>query len=195
MRAALFGGAFDPVHVGHVFIGREALRLLAPCRLVLIPTGSPNPAFGKHLCASDDDRVAMLKLAFSDVPGATVCDVELRREPALSYFADTFEVLQPSLGPEKPVLLIGEDQLDSFEQWHRYQDILARVELRFVPRAGRHRTPRSQVQAAPLFEVNPYDSLSSTLVRDRCSKGLPIDGLVPPPVARYISEHHLYQET
>jgi nicotinate-nucleotide adenylyltransferase len=195
MRAALFGGAFDPVHVGHVFIGREALRLLAPCRLVLIPTGSPNPAFGKHLSASDDDRVAMLELAFNDVPGATICDLELRRKPALSYFADTLEALQPSLGPEKPFLLIGEDQLDSFSQWHRYQDILAHVDLRFVPRAGRRRTPAGQVQATPLFEINPFDSLSSTLVRDRCSKGLPIDGLVPAPVARYVSEHHLYRET
>ena len=195
MTTVLFGGAFDPVHVGHVFIGREALRLLAPCQLILIPTGNPNPDFDKHLSASDDDRVAMLQLAFANVPGVTINDLELRRKPSLSYFADTLETLLPSLGTEKPFLLIGEDQLVSFRRWHRYRDILTHVELRFVPRADGHRSEDPQIQAAPLFDINPFDSLSSTFVRDRCRAGLPIDGLVPEPVARYITDHNLYANT
>lgn len=195
MTTVLFGGAFDPVHVGHVFIGREALRLLAPCQLVLIPTGSPNPVFDKHLSASDDDRVAMLQLAFANVRGATINDLELRRRPSLSYFADTLESLLPSLGTEKPFLLIGEDQLVSFRRWHRYRDILEHVELRFVPRADRRHPETPHVQALPLFDVNPFDSLSSTLVRDRCRAGLPVDGLVPEAVAQYIADHNLYRNT
>jgi nicotinate-nucleotide adenylyltransferase len=193
MKTVLYGGAFDPVHVGHVFIGREALRLLAPCQLVLIPTGCPNPAFEKRLSAPDDDRVAMLRLAFAGVPGVTINDLELRREPRLSYFVDTLEALLPSLGSEKPVLLIGEDQLMSFPRWHRYEDILAHVELRFVPRAGRHCSESVQIQAVPLFEVNPFDSLSSTLVRERLRADLPIEGLVPEVVAEYIVRHGLYR--
>jgi nicotinate-nucleotide adenylyltransferase len=192
MKTVLYGGAFDPVHCGHVFVGREALRLMAPSILVLIPTGRPNPDFGKRLCGSDADRLAMLRLAFDGVPDVIISDLELAREPRPSYFVDTLEDLRPSLGVEKPALILGEDQLFSFHQWHRYQDILDQVELWFVPRAGRHRPTLPQVTARALFEINPFDSLSSTLIRDRLGRGLSVEGLVPPPVAEYIAKNGLY---
>lgn len=195
MRAVLYGGAFDPVHVGHVFICREALRLLAPCRLIIIPTGRPNPSFDKHLSAPGPDRLAMLQLAFAGMAGAVIDDLELRCDPHPSYFVDTLETLLPTLGPDRPVLLVGEDQLVSFPRWHHYQDILAHVDLRFVPRAGRHCSEALQIQAISLFDVNPFDSLSSTLVRERLRADLPVDGLVPPGVAEYISGHGLYRGT
>jgi nicotinate-nucleotide adenylyltransferase len=194
MKTVLYGGAFDPVHAGHVFIGHEALRLMAPSTLILIPTGLPNPDFDKCLSASDADRVAMLQLAFAGVPDVEISDVELRREPRPSYFVDTFEGLRPGLGAGKPVLLLGEDQLLSFPQWHRYQDILDQVELWFVPRAGRHRSGSLDVPATALFDINPFDSLSSTLIRNRLQQGLSIDGLVPASVAAYIAEHGLYRD-
>jgi nicotinate-nucleotide adenylyltransferase len=192
MKTVLYGGAFDPVHSGHVFVGHEALRLMAPSILVLIPTGRPNPDFDKCLSGSDADRMAMLRLAFDGVPDVIISDVELGREPRPSYFVDTLEDLRPSLGLEKPALLLGEDQLFSFPQWHRYQDILDQVELWFVPRAGRHGPARPQVAARPLFDINPFDSLSSTLIRDRLGRGLSVEGLVPPSVAEYIAKHGLY---
>lgn len=192
MKTVLYGGAFDPVHSGHVFVGHEALRLMAPSILVLIPTGRPNPDFGKCLSGSDADRMAMLRLAFDGVPDVIISDVELGREPRPSYFVDTLEDLRPSLGLEKPALLLGEDQLLSFPQWHRYEDILDQVELWFVPRAGRHGRSRPQVAARALFDINPFDSLSSTLIRDRLGRGLSVEGLVPPSVAEYIAKHGLY---
>ncbi|MFZ2413126.1 MAG: nicotinate (nicotinamide) nucleotide adenylyltransferase [Candidatus Cryosericum sp.] len=192
MKTVLYGGAFDPVHSGHVFVGHEALRLMAPSILVLIPTGRPNPDFGKCLSGSDTDRMAMLRLAFDGVPDVIISDVELGREPRPSYFVDTLEDLRPSLGLEKPALLLGEDQLFSFPQWHRYEDILDQVELWFVPRAGRHGPSRPQVAARALFDINPFDSLSSTLIRDRLGRGLSVEGLVPPSVAEYIAKHGLY---
>jgi nicotinate-nucleotide adenylyltransferase len=192
MKTVLYGGAFDPVHSGHVFVGHEALRLMAPSILVLIPTGRPNPDFGKCLSGSDADRMAMLRLAFDGVPDVIISDVELGRESRPSYFVDTLEDLRPSLGLEKPALLVGEDQLFSFPQWHRYQDILDQVELWFVPRAGRHSPARPQVTARALFDINPFDSLSSTLIRDRLGRGLSVEGLVPPSVAAYIAKHGLY---
>src|SRR5450756_2762587 len=103
MKTVLYGGAFDPVHAGHVFVGHEALRLMASSTLILIPTGLPNPDFDKCLSASDGDRVAMLQLAFAGVPNVEISDVELRREPRPSYFVDTLERLRPGLGVDKPV--------------------------------------------------------------------------------------------
>jgi len=193
MKTVLYGGAFDPVHAGHVFVGHEALRLMAFSTLILIPTGLPNPDFDKCLSASDADRVAMLQLAFAGVPGVEISDVELRREPRPSYFVDTLEGLRPGPGAGKPVLLLGEDQLMSFPQWHRYQDILDQVELWFVPRAGRHCSDTPEVPARALFAINPFDSLSSTLIRNRLQQGLSVDGLVPASVAAYIAEHGLYR--
>jgi len=193
MKTILYGGAFDPVHAGHVFVGHEALRLMAPSILILIPTGVPNPDFDKRLSASDADRAAMLQLAFAGVPDVAISNFELNREARPSYFVDTLEGLRLSLGVDKPALLLGEDQLFSFPQWHRYQDILDQVELWFVPRAGRHRSGSSEVPARALFDINPFDSLSSTLIRDRLRKGLSVEGLVPPSVAAYIAEHGLYR--
>src|SRR5665811_2612835 len=77
MKTVLYGGAFDPVHAGHIFVGHEALRLMAPSILILIPTGLPNPDFDKRLFTSDADRVAMLRLAFAGVPDVTISDFEL----------------------------------------------------------------------------------------------------------------------
>lgn len=194
MKIVLYGGAFDPVHAGHVFIGHEALRLLSPATLVLIPTGVPNPDFDKDLSAPDADRVAMLRLAFGNRPDVLISDVELRHEPHPSYFVDTLALLAPKLGEEKPVLLLGEDQLVSFPRWHRYQDILVRVELWFVPRAGLDPAMHSDIPARRLLDVNPFDSLSSSIVRARVRQRLPIEGLVPPEVASYIAGHRLYRQ-
>jgi nicotinate-nucleotide adenylyltransferase len=127
------------------------------------------------------------------VPDVSVSDFELSREPRPSYFVDTLEGLRPLLGVDKPALLVGEDQLYSFPQWHRYQDILDQVELWFDPRAGRHRSGSPEVPARALFDINPFDSLSSTLIRDRLRQGLPVESLVPPSVAAYIGEHGLYR--
>lgn len=193
MKTVLYGGAFDPVHAGHVFVGREALRLLAPATLILIPTGTPNPDFDKDLSAPDADRVAMLELAFGHGSDVVISDIELRHEPHPSYFVDTLQYLQPFYGGEKPALVLGEDQFQSFPRWHRYQDILALVELWFVPRAGLIHTGNMDIPARRLFDVNPFDSLSSTIVRTRVRQGLSIEGLVPPDVAAYIAEHGLYR--
>jgi len=193
MKTVLYGGAFDPVHAGHVFVGHEALRLMAPSTLILIPTGLPNPDVDKHLSASDADRVAMLQLAFAGEPDVSISHFELSREPRPSYFVDTLEALCQSLGVDKPALLLGEDQLYAFPQWHRYQDILDQVELWFVPRAGRHRSGSPEIPARALFDINPFDSLSSTLIRNRLRQGLSVESLVPPSVAGYIAEHRLYR--
>lgn len=193
MKTVLYGGAFDPVHAGHVFVGREALRLLAPATLILIPTGTPNPDFDKDLSAPDADRVAMLKLAFGHGSDIIISDIELRHEPRPSFFVDTLQYLRPFQGEEKPALLLGEDQFQSFARWHRYRDILAQVELWFVPRAGLSHADSPDIPARRLFDVNPFDSLSSTIVRSRVRQGLSIEGLVPPDVASYIVGHGLYR--
>lgn len=194
MTTVLYGGAFDPVHAGHLFVGHEALRLMAPSVLILVPTGLPNPEFGKHLSASNTDRLAMLKLAFAGVPDVIISDVELKSKARPSYFVDTLERLRPSLSADKPVLLVGEDQLVAFPQWHRYQDILDSVDLWYVPRASRCSPASHRLPARALFEINPFDSLSSTLIRDRLRRGLSVEGLVPPSVATYIAEHGLYRD-
>ncbi len=195
MTTVLYGGAFDPVHVGHVFIGREALRVLAPCQLMLIPTGVPNPVFCKELQAPDEDRLAMLKLAFTGITGVSINDIELRRVPRASYFVDTLEDLLPALQANKLVLLLGEDQLASFHLWHRYEEILRYVELRYVPRVSRQTSGHHLVQAEKLFDTNPFDGLSSSLIRNRIANDLPVYGLVPEVVAAYIARHSLYRQS
>jgi nicotinate-nucleotide adenylyltransferase len=195
MKAVLYGGAFDPVHLGHRFIVQEALRLLSPDVLYVVPTGLPNPGFGKHLQTSPEDRVAMLSLAFGAIPAVVVSSVELERPDTPSYLVETLERLVPDLKP-RPILLVGEDQLDSFTSWYRYDEILASADLWYVPRCRRS-TPlpcSGRVPAQCLMETNPFDGFSSTYVRERIGKGLSVDDLVPAGVAAYIAGHRLYSE-
>ncbi len=133
----IFGGTFDPPHVGHVrcaAAARDELETQHPgcghLLLVFVPAArSPHKQSGP--VASDADRVAMLELAIGDVPRAKVWDEELTRvqvdQP--SYSADTIQRVRQIVGQKKVFLLIGSDQAVAFHRWRLYDKILENAEL------------------------------------------------------------------
>jgi nicotinate-nucleotide adenylyltransferase len=193
-RIGLYGGSFDPPHNAHLALARVARDHLALDALKLVPAGQPWQKTGR-VVASAADRLAMLKLAIAGEPGLGIEECELQR-PGASYTIDTVEQLQAqaAAGTEW-FLVIGQDQYARFDTWHRWQELLARVTLAVAGRAGEPPRPSAAVAAVPHRVVPlplPPMALSSSDVRACVARGEGIESMVPPAVARYIEQAHLY---
>lgn len=179
-RIAVFGGSFDPPHVAHVLSAAYVLSSYELDELRVIPT-AVHP-FGKTL-RPYQHRLAMVQLAFRDLRGVRVSDLEARLG-GTSKTLRTLQALQKDLPDTELRLVVGSDLLPSFPSWHQADLIEKLAPLLIVQRAG-HVTDATQ-PALP--------AISSTDVRRRLQNGLSTAGLIPAAVARYIAEHKLYGE-
>ncbi|HOB65864.1 nicotinate-nucleotide adenylyltransferase [Ottowia sp.] len=201
-RIGLFGGAFDPPHDAHVALARAAVNELRLDRLHVVPTGD---AWHKTRPLSPGvHRLAMCRLAFADVERVRVDDRELRRDGA-TYTIDTLTELRAEYPGAELFLQIGADQAQAFHTWRRADEILKIATLSIATRAYsaaasdgfslQDPLPGLAMDGARIRLLSlPAQAHSATEVRRRVAAGLPIDHLVPPAVAGYIAEHHLYQE-
>ena len=195
-RIGLYGGGFDPPHVAHLALARQALDELRLDELRWLPTGHP---YHKDRQASPaEDRAAMVALAIEGEPRFRLDRTDLERAGP-TYTLDTVKLLQgdaaPAPGGDHWYLLIGQDQYARFDTWHGWRELLQRVTLAVAGRAGDEVAPPPALLAVPHDMVAlhlPAMAVSASDVRARVSAGEPIDGLVPAPVARYIARRRLY---
>jgi nicotinate-nucleotide adenylyltransferase len=183
----LFGGSFDPVHLGHLIVARVAQETLGLDELRFLPAREQPFKRGRH-AAPAGDRAVMLELAIAGSPGFGLERAELDR-PAPSYTVDTLEALRAREPAARLTLLLGADAAAELSAWHRAADLpnLARIVV-----FGR---PGNPVPASPLIagtiEVPAVD-ISATEIRRRVRAGLPVRYWVPDAVAEYIVRHRLY---
>jgi nicotinate-nucleotide adenylyltransferase len=200
-RIGVFGGAFDPPHNAHVALALAALQQLRLDALYVIPTGQ---AWHKARPLSPAaDRLAMCELAFAGLPAVRV-DARETQRAGPSYTADTLAELATEYPGADLYLVLGADQLLAFKTWHRWEEVL-RLATLAVANRPMHPATTAELEPAHWPAVDlpfrpldmPLQPTSSTAIRaqvhapDRQSPDL--DLLVPAGVARYISEHHLYQ--
>jgi len=142
----------------------------------------------------------MVELAFADVPGARVDDRELERTGP-SYTLDTLRELRAENPDAQLLLVLGADQGQALPQWHGWQEILSIAVVCIAYRASPSGSagqfdPQSlpDVPSGARFETIEFMpmTLSATEIRERIRQGEDVSGLVPPAVARYIAQHHLY---
>lgn len=171
MGVALFGGAFDPPHNGHVALV-EGAKALDPERLVILVSEAPGH---KPVHAPAETRMQLASAAF---PGHAV---------ELDPYPRTIDLLRARRWND-PILLIGADQLAAFSSWKEPEAVLELARLAVAARAGYARRPMDRVE---FFDIPEVD-VSSTEVRRRVAAGEPIDELVPPAVAALIAELGLY---
>lgn len=190
-RLGIFGGAFDPPHRAHHALARAAIAQLQLDELRLLPTGQ---AWHKPQALSEArHRLAMCRLAFADLPEVFVDDRETRREGD-SYTIDTLESLQAECPGAQWFLIIGGDQWRAFGSWRRGPDILQRATLVVADRADPVPAgAQGPGDLPPALALEwPHMAVSATDIRRRVRHHQPIDALVLPAVAGYISDHQLY---
>lgn len=189
MRIGVFGGSFDPVHMGHLIAAQEAATRLGLDQVRLVPAGRQPFKRDAH-AAPAADRLAMLRLAVEGDARLAVDDREIRR-PGPSYTVDTLRELRAAHPDAELCLLVGADAAEDLPTWHDAATIpsLARVVVLTRPGA---RAPTHPLIAQTL-EVPGID-IAATDVRARCRRGESVRYLVPDAVARYIAERRLYAE-
>lgn len=180
----LLGGTFDPVHNAHLAIARAALDQLGLGRILWIPTGAP--PYRPAPVAAASHRVAMLKLAIADEPRYAIDAREL--QPAASGF--TFDSIS-SLKSEHPksrfVLMMGADQYERRETWHRWADIEKTCDVAVFARPGSKLDGRAKV--IPLTPM----AVSASDLRARIGRGDDVAAMLPAPVLAYIRAQGLYR--
>ena len=190
-RVGLFGGAFDPPHSAHVAIARAALEQLKLDELRIVPTGQ---AWHKSRPLSPAaHRLAMVRLAFADLPRVVIDERELQRSGA-SYTIDTLDALLTEQPGSEPYLVMGGDQWAAFTSWRQWQDIARKAQLCVAQRPDQV-SGQPQPELAVQWLNLPAMPISATALREQLAGGTgPLNepARLPPAVARYISDHHLY---
>lgn len=183
----MFGGTFDPIHVGHLVVAAEVRHALDLDRVLLVPAGDPWQKRGR-VVASAADRLAMVRLAVEGIPGVEVEDLEVRRTTA-SVTADTLEDLG---APDRELFLVlGADAVANMPTWRRLEETRALCTVVVVERVGERAEPPGAGWRVEHVVVPRLD-VSSSEIRERLDCGRPIDGLVPPAAARYLEDRRIY---
>lgn len=192
-RIGIFGGSFNPIHNGHIALGKAFLRQAKLDELWFV-VSPQNPLKRNDKLLDDNLRLEMAQLAVDDLKNKRikVSDVEFHL-PKPSYMISTLESISKQNPDYTPVLLIGEDNWERFPQWYRHDDILANYEICIYPREGSDGklTQESLPEGCTLIDA-PLFNVSSTEIRERLAAGDSIDGMVPDKVAEFITERHLY---
>jgi nicotinate-nucleotide adenylyltransferase len=192
-RVGIFGGTFDPPHVGHVVVAANARHDLALDRVLVIPAGVPWQKVEHRAVSPATDRLAMVHAAFDGVEGVQISTVELDRHGE-SYTVETLEALRRADPDVALYLLVGSDIAPSLDTWHRPDELRELATIVVYDRPGwLGCTPPPGWPWQPL--AVPQIDVSSTDVRVRVREGRPIDGIVPRDVAAIVHERQLYAES
>ena len=202
LRASgILGGTFDPIHLGHLALAREALSELELEQVLFVPNADP-PHKRDQAITSAHHREAMVALAIEPEPSFVLSRIELER-PGPSYAIDTVTELAAQAraeGRPEPWFVLSAEVLEGFHDWRAPERILQQCRVAVARRPGAEALDRDWVSANfPGYEERfaflpgPALDIASTAVRQRVARGLPIDTLVPLAVARYIEAEGLYR--
>jgi len=191
VKIAIFGGSFDPPHLGHLAFARFALDALAPDRMVWLPAGRPWQK-ADQVMAPAEQRVEMIHLLTASEPRFDIDLRELRRVGP-SFTVHTLSEYAAEQPGAELMFLLGQDQYVRLPTWFQVERVLQLATIVVVPRDGIEvqrlsALPPHRLQVLPL----PRLPVSSTAVRDAIVRGDDIRPLVGPEVASYIASHRLY---
>jgi len=202
-RIGIFGGTFDPVHVGHLIMAEQCREAGQLDQVWFVPAARP-PHKQDQALTSFAQRVEMLALAIAGMPAFRVDELEKDR-PGPSYTAVTLEELERRHPQTTFALLLGSDCLPDLPGWHRPERILELAELLLFARPGWPVIPEREMRAAlhlsehaPLWLrviQAPLIDIASGDLRQRAAKQRSLRFLVPRAVETYILEKKLYQGT
>ena len=192
MRIGVFGGTFDPPHVGHLILAADAYDALRLDRLIFVPARAQPLKVETPAIASGKDRLEMVKIAVANDPRYEVDDTEIARE-GLSFTVDTLESLAKRYPGAQLFLLLGEDAFSTFARWKDPQHVRALARLAVMHRAGSARASGSPAgEDVETLSTRRVD-VSSTEIRERLRAGRSVRGFVPEGVENFIGARGLYK--
>lgn len=197
-RLGVFGGTFDPPHLGHLILAAEASADLKFERLLWVLTPTPPHKLGQPITPVEH-RLAMLQLAIADNPSFQLSRIEMDR-PGPHYMVDTMRLLRDQLPSAELILLIGGDSLRDLPTWHQPADLVAAChEIGVVRRPGDSSDLSALDESIPgaqakvRFVEAPLLEISSSDIRGRIRQGLPFRYFLCRSVYEYILENDLYR--
>lgn len=190
-RVGVFGGTFDPLHVGHLVAAQDVHHALELDRLLFVPAARP-PHKGERGLTDPHVREEMVRAAVGDDPRFEVSDLEIRRG-GVSYTIDTLRSLEEFYTRAEVFLIVGTDQLAELDTWKEPEELARMARLTVISREGED-PDRLRAPVDVSFECVPVTrvDVSSTLIRERVRAGEPIRYLVPDAVRRIIERERLY---
>ncbi len=188
-RVGLFGGSFDPVHLGHLLVAQAAREELSLTRLFFIPAGQ-SPFKPDRRPTPAAERLRLLRLALAGKDWCEIDDQEIRRG-GVSYSIDTVRDYAGRFPQTKLFYLIGADHIGQLPKWRDAEQLARLTDFVVISRPGQQDTPLPQPFCGLSLAGFPL-GLSSSQIRARVKGGLPIDQLVPGPVAEAIRNNRLY---
>jgi nicotinate-nucleotide adenylyltransferase len=197
MRLGIFGGSFDPPHVGHLLAAEDAYEQLSLDRLVLVPAATQPLKVGRA-SATAEQRLAMARLLVDRDPRFEVSTVEVERA-GVSFTVDTLTHYSEIHPAAERFLLLGADALATFAQWREPDRIQQLAQLAILERRDGEEDVQTSVlpagiDAAAIVRLHTRRvDVSSTEIRERVRLGKPIRGFVTDSVAAYIARHGLYR--
>lgn len=187
-KIGVFGGTFDPVHIGHLSLGSAAAHALGLDQVLFVIAHQPWQKVGSRQIADSALRLAMVEAATADRPDLVASAIEIDRGGS-SYTIDTIEQLTREQPDVELYLIVGSDVVEDLPTWHRHEELRELVTLGVLDRPG-------SIGAEPppgwTLEriVAPLVDLSSSMLRDRLAAGAPVDYLVPRAALNVYDEWH-----
>jgi len=187
---ALFGGTFNPIHIGHLIIAEEVCNKLGLKNIVFVPCFIP-PHKSTYSLASAEDRLKMVKLAIRNNAKLSTSSLEIKRK-GRSYTVDTVKSFHKKLSNKRKLMfIIGTDSLKELKEWKDIKEISRIVKFVVVNRPGfkLNRVPGNYI---PLSI--PDSGISSSSIRRKLAKGTSVRYQIPEQVLKYIKKKGLYKK-
>ena len=198
-RIGIFGGTFDPIHLGHLIIAEELKFRLELDHVLFLPSNEPPHKTGQRI-TPNANRMAMLRTAIDSNRHFGISTVDMDR-PGLSYTSDSLQILRDGHPGAELWFMMGQDSLRDLPTWHEPNLIAHHARLGVALRPGVNVDVDAIVSTVPaatgridLVPV-PLIQISSREIRRRVRSGEPITYQVPRDVEQFIIEHGLYRET
>jgi nicotinate-nucleotide adenylyltransferase len=200
MKIGVLGGTFDPIHNGHLAIAEAAKAYLNLNEVIFLPAGQPWMKSDKSISPARH-RTAMIGLALQARPYFKSSTIEIEHQGPSYSVNSIAELKAQAVEPTDWYFILGWDNLSKIPQWREPAKLIEMCFLAAVPRPGYERPNMKKLEAAlpgiskkVILMDKPRLEISATDIRNKVAQGIPISGLVPEAVEKYIRENGLYRK-